>query len=231
MRDARKWLCGLLVALMALMGPLLSRVAVVQAAELSSSAADVEVSDADRVGAGFLNVAYTPGKAIVCGLGTVASTVLMHHHAGQRLPRRGRHLQGRLRRHLDPDARARGGQDSSQGRDRVSTIPFRRAAVPALFLLLLAGFAAGIWGTYRAAFPGPGLYRVTGIFEARGGPTLLLVRHDKVPGFMDEMESMALFAESTALLDGADLRRGDRVRLTVRQEPGRLVAVEIQKIR
>ena len=48
---------------------------------------------------------------------------------------------------------------------------------------------------------------------------------------MDEMESMALFAESAALLDGADLRRGDRVRLTVRQEPGRLVAVEIQKIR
>jgi len=48
---------------------------------------------------------------------------------------------------------------------------------------------------------------------------------------MDEMESMALFAESAALLDGADLRRGDRVRLTVRQEPDRLVAVEIQKIR
>lgn len=95
----------------------------------------------------------------------------------------------------------------------------------------MAGFAAGIWGTYRAAFPGPGLYRVTGVFEARGGPTLLLVRHDKVTGFMDEMESMALFAQSTALLDGADLRRGDRVRLTVRPEPGRLVAVEIQKIR
>jgi hypothetical protein len=60
---------------------------------------------------------------------------------------------------------------------------------------------------------------------------LLLVRHDKVPGFMDEMESMALIAESPTLLDGADLRRGDRVRLTVRSEPGRLVAVEIQKIR
>lgn len=77
MRDARKWLCGLLVALMALMGPLLSRAAVVQAAELSSTAADVEVSDADRVGAGFMNVVYTPGKAIVCGLGTVASAAVM----------------------------------------------------------------------------------------------------------------------------------------------------------
>jgi hypothetical protein len=76
MRDATKWLGGLLVALMALTGPLLSRAAVVEAAELSS-AVDVEVSDADRVGAGFLNVAYVPGKAIVCGLGTVASAVVM----------------------------------------------------------------------------------------------------------------------------------------------------------
>ena len=97
-------------------------------------------------------------------------------------------------------------------------------------MLLLAGFAAGIWGTYRAAFPGPGLYRVTGVFEVRAGPTLLLIRHDKVPGFMDEMESMAIFAES-GLLDGADLHCGERVRVTVRQaEPGRLIAVEIQKI-
>ena len=77
MRDATKWLCGLLVALMALTGPLLSRAAVVQAAELSTGAVDVEVTDGDRVGAGFLNVVYVPGKAIVCGLGTVASTALM----------------------------------------------------------------------------------------------------------------------------------------------------------
>jgi hypothetical protein len=77
MRDATKWLCGLLVALMALTGPLLSRAAVVEAADLSSSSADVEVSDGDRVGAGVLNVAYVPGKAIVCGLGTVVSAVVM----------------------------------------------------------------------------------------------------------------------------------------------------------
>ena len=48
---------------------------------------------------------------------------------------------------------------------------------------------------------------------------------------MDEMQSMAVFAESPSLVDGAELRRGDRVRLTVRQEKDRLVAVEIQKIR
>ncbi|MGH7372751.1 MAG: hypothetical protein ACREJY_00865 [Candidatus Rokuibacteriota bacterium] len=59
----------------------------------------------------------------------------------------------------------------------------------------------------------------------------MVVRHDAVPGFMEEMQSMALFAESPGLLDAADLRRGDRVRLTVRREKDRLVAVEIQKIR
>lgn len=80
-------------------------------------------------------------------------------------------------------------------------------------------------------FPARGLYRVTGVFEARSGDTLMLVKHDVVPGFMDEMLSMAIFAESPALLDTAALVRGDRVRLTVRQEKDRLVAVEILKIR
>jgi hypothetical protein len=69
------------------------------------------------------------------------------------------------------------------------------------------------------------------VFEARGGDRLMLVRHDVVPGLMDEMQSMALFAESPALLDAADVHRGDRVRLTVRQEKDRLVVIEIQKIR
>ncbi|HUM16869.1 MAG TPA: hypothetical protein VL086_14335 [Candidatus Nitrosotalea sp.] len=77
MRVATKWLCGFLVAVMALTSPLLSRAAVVQAAELSSAPVDAEVSESDRVGAGFLNVVYVPGKAIVCSLGTVASFAIM----------------------------------------------------------------------------------------------------------------------------------------------------------
>ena len=72
---------------------------------------------------------------------------------------------------------------------------------------------------------------MTGIFEGRGPDALMLVKHDAVPGFMDQMQSMALYAETPALLDAADLRPGDRVRLTVRQERDRLVAVEIQKVR
>ncbi len=34
-------------------------------------------TEGDRVGAGFLNVVYVPGKAIICGVGTLASAGLM----------------------------------------------------------------------------------------------------------------------------------------------------------
>lgn len=106
----------------------------------------------------------------------------------------------------------------------------RRWAVPLVFVLLLAGFAAGIWGSYRDVYPGRGLFRVTGVFEGRGSDTLLLVSHDAAPGVMDEMSKMAFFAETKEMLDVAGLRRGDRVRLTVRQLPDRYLVVEIRKI-
>jgi hypothetical protein len=107
-----------------------------------------------------------------------------------------------------------------------------RWAVPALFAILLAAFAAGIWGTYREAFPAKGLYRVTGVFETRAGETMILVRHDAVPGLMPEMRSMAFVAESKDLLDKAALHAGDRVRLTVRQRaPDDLLVLEIRKLR
>ena len=80
MRVATKGLCALLVAVMGLTGPLLSRVAVVQAQtapEPSTAPVDADVADSDRVGAGFLNVVYVPGKAIVCGLGSIASAGVM----------------------------------------------------------------------------------------------------------------------------------------------------------
>lgn len=106
----------------------------------------------------------------------------------------------------------------------------RRWPVPLLFVLLLAGFAAGIWGSYREIYPGKGLFRVTGVFEGRGSGALMLVSHDAAPGVMDEMRQMAFYAESEAMLDAAGLRRGDRVRLTVRPLPGRYLVVEIRKI-
>jgi hypothetical protein len=106
----------------------------------------------------------------------------------------------------------------------------RRWPVPFLFVLLLAGFAAGIWGSYREAYPGKGLFRVTGVFEGRGADTLILVSHEAAPGVMDEMSRMAFYAESKDMLDQASLSRGDRVRLTVRQLPDRYLVVEIKKI-
>jgi hypothetical protein len=106
----------------------------------------------------------------------------------------------------------------------------RRWSVPLLFALLLTGFAAGIWGSYRDVYPGRGLFRVTGVFEGRGSDTLILVSHDAAPGVMDEMSKMAFYAETKEMLDGAGLRRGDRVRLTVRQLSDRYLVVEIRKI-
>jgi hypothetical protein len=106
----------------------------------------------------------------------------------------------------------------------------RRWAVPLVFVLLLAGFAAGIWGSYREVYPGQGFFRVTGVFEGRGVDTLILVSHDAAPGVMDEMSRMAFYAETKEMLDGAGLRHGDRVRLTVRQLPDRYLVVEIRKI-
>ena len=98
-------------------------------------------------------------------------------------------------------------------------------------MVLLVAFAAGIWGTYREAFPARGLFRVTGVFETRAGDSMILVKHDAVPGLMPEMRSMVFVAESKELVDKAALHAGDRVRLTVRQMPDHLLVIEIRKLR
>ncbi len=101
--------------------------------------------------------------------------------------------------------------------------------MPLLLSLLLAGLATGIWGSYRSSFPAPGLYRIDAIFQGRAGDTLILVKHAVVPGLMEEMGSMAFFSESRELLDAADLRPGDPIRLTVRRLPDRLLVVGIKR--
>lgn len=101
---------------------------------------------------------------------------------------------------------------------------------PVLFVVLLAAFAAGVWGVYRAAFPGPGLHRVSGVYENRFTDLMISVRHERIPGVMDEMSYMVFMAETKGLIDRAKLMPGDRVRLTVRTTPDRLLLVDIQKI-
>ena len=60
---------------------------------------------------------------------------------------------------------------------------------------------------------------------------MILVKHDAVPGLMDEMSAMSFIAESKELLDRANLAPGDRVRFTIRQLPDKLLVVEIKKVR
>jgi hypothetical protein len=99
-----------------------------------------------------------------------------------------------------------------------------------LYLVLVSAFAAGVWASYRAAYPGRDLHRVVGSIQARYGDTRILIRHEPVPGLMDGMDLMSLDVESPGVLDRAALRAGDRVQVTVRQLPGRLVVTEIQKL-
>ncbi|MCI0545914.1 MAG: hypothetical protein L0027_01365 [Candidatus Rokubacteria bacterium] len=66
---------------LALTGPLAPLPAFAQASQLPFTYEDpvrsTEPTSADAVGAGFLNILYVPGKAILCGLGTIAATGLM----------------------------------------------------------------------------------------------------------------------------------------------------------
>jgi hypothetical protein len=102
-----------------------------------------------------------------------------------------------------------------------------RWLVAVLFVALLAAFAAGIWGTLLR----PAAYEVRGTIASRPASNLLLVNHEAVEGLgMGAMELMAVFAEP-ALLDAADPRPGDRVRLAVRRENDRLLLLRIEKLR
>lgn len=106
-----------------------------------------------------------------------------------------------------------------------------RWKVIALFVVLLGGLALGIWGTYRAVYPEKGVHRLTAVFQARAGETTILVGHEAVPALsMGVMELMSFDVESKAVLDGVPLTAGDRVRLTIRQTPDRLLVVKIQRI-
>jgi len=92
--------------------------------------------------------------------------------------------------------------------------------------VLLAAFAAGIWGTIVR----PAAYEVRGEVVARPQPSLLLLRHADVPALgMRAMELMAVTAEPSQL-DAFDPRPGDRVRLAVRQRGDDLVLLRIERL-
>ena len=93
-------------------------------------------------------------------------------------------------------------------------------------MVLLAAFAAGIWGTILR----PAAYEVRGTIVARPAPNLVLVSHDAVQGLgMGAMELMAIAAEP-ALLDAVSPKPGDRVKLAVRQQDDQLVLLRIERL-
>ncbi|HVQ75429.1 MAG TPA: hypothetical protein VMT79_07810 [Candidatus Binatia bacterium] len=72
MRTSR-WLSSLLLLAVALAGPL----APLSASAQMESGMATEPTPGDATGAVFMNIVYVPGKAIVCGAGTVMATFLM----------------------------------------------------------------------------------------------------------------------------------------------------------
>ena len=102
-----------------------------------------------------------------------------------------------------------------------------RWVVAAVFVVLVAAFAAALWGTVLR----PAAYEVRGQIVARPASNLILVRHDAVPALgMGSMELMAILADP-ALLDGSEVRPGDHVRLAVRRRDNDVTLLRIEKLR
>ena len=100
-----------------------------------------------------------------------------------------------------------------------------RGLLIALFVVLVAAFAAGLWGTVLR----PAAYEVQGEVLDRAAPDLLLVRHEAISGLgMSAMETMAISVMPQQLAT-LDLEPGDRVRLAVRPRGDDLVLVWIEK--
>jgi hypothetical protein len=77
MRTSKR-LCAAFVLVLAISGPLGPLAAMAQGMQPAMTREPgSEPTAAAKNGAGFLNVVYVPGKAILCGTGAVASTALM----------------------------------------------------------------------------------------------------------------------------------------------------------
>lgn len=70
-----------------------------------------------------------------------------------------------------------------------------------------------------------------GALVARPAPNLILVRHESIAGLgMGPMEMMAIVADP-AIVDAANVKPGDAVRLAVKQRGDEIVLLRIERLR
>ncbi len=99
--------------------------------------------------------------------------------------------------------------------------------VTVVFSLLGIALGLGLWGSVVH----PPAYELRAILVARPSPELILVRHDAVPGLgMGSMDLMAISVDAN-MVDRAQLRPGDHVRLGVKQRNETTVLLTIEKVR
>jgi hypothetical protein len=85
-----RWQCAILAFIVMLAGPYATWLSVAQAQQTQTGTMDttgsifspppsesLEPTAGDAVAAGFMNVVYVPGKAIICGLGTIATVGIL----------------------------------------------------------------------------------------------------------------------------------------------------------
>jgi hypothetical protein len=95
-----------------------------------------------------------------------------------------------------------------------------------VFVALVVAFGAALWATILR----PPAYEIRGQIVARPASNLIMVRHEAVPVLgMTPMELMAVFSDAT-LLDRAQLKPGDRVRLAVRPGNDGLTLLRVEKL-
>jgi hypothetical protein len=98
--------------------------------------------------------------------------------------------------------------------------------VAAVFVALVTAFGVALWATVVR----PPAYEVRGEIVARPAANLILVRHEAAPALsMAPMELMAVFSDP-GLLDNANVKPGDRVRLAVRRKGEELTLLRIEKL-
>src|SRR5204863_4071894 len=109
----------------------------------------------------------------------------------------------------------------------------QRAALALLTVVLLAGGAAAQAPRDTAT---PADYRGTGVVVAVLPPPsdlhatrpVIVIEHDPIAGLMDERMSMPFIAASTALFQG--LRPGDRIAFGLKDTPGALLVILIERL-